>query len=403
MIEDGHLPSDWKIKPLPEELQFLSGKAHEQHISELGQFVVVNSKFISSDGRVRKHSTHNFQPAKTGDILMVMSDLPNGKALAKTFLVDEDDRYAVNQRVCILRAKSGDPEYFRYQLNRAKYFLSFDDGVQQTHLLNRVFVECPVVVPPSVQEQKSIARVLSDMDALIASLDALIAKKRDVRLGASENIFTRRSRTECISEPWRPFALRHIGKLYGGLAGKSKEDFATGDARFVPFSNVVQNARLDPSWLEKVDIRSNETQNAVRNGDLLFNGSSETPEEVALASAVRGIPDDQSVYLNSFCFGFRPNRNADFCADFWAYLFRSSVGRSVVSGLAQGSTRYNISKKAFLQSEVLVPSVSEQRSIASTLTDMDAEIDSLIAKRAKLSALREGGSQQLLTGKIRLV
>ena len=90
--EVGTVPADWLVKPLPEALKFRSGKAHEQHISETGRYVCVNSKFISTDGVVRKHSTENHSPAQKGDILMVMSDLPNGRALAKAYLVEADER-----------------------------------------------------------------------------------------------------------------------------------------------------------------------------------------------------------------------------------------------------------------------------------------------------------------------
>jgi restriction endonuclease S subunit len=109
--EVGLIPSDWAVKFLPDVCNFRSGKAHEQYISELGQFVCVNSKFVSTDGNVRKYCTANFCCAKRGDILMVMSDLPNGRALAKTFLADQDDLYAVNQRVCALTPYHDCPRY----------------------------------------------------------------------------------------------------------------------------------------------------------------------------------------------------------------------------------------------------------------------------------------------------
>ena len=150
LTEVGVIPEDWEVKPLPSVLEFIGGKAHEQHIKPYGDYVVVNSKFISSDGQIAKYSDSNFCPARHGDILMVMSDLPNGKALAKCFVVDEDHTYAVNQRICILRPKKADSRFFSYQLNRNPYFMAFDDGVQQTHLLNGVFRACPVIVPPTL-------------------------------------------------------------------------------------------------------------------------------------------------------------------------------------------------------------------------------------------------------------
>ncbi|MDV6267752.1 restriction endonuclease subunit S [Rhodococcus globerulus] len=172
----GVIPEDWEVRTIGESLRFISGKAHEPYVSRSGNFVVVNSKFISTDGTVRKYCTVNLTPAREGDVLMVMSDLPNGRALAKCFLVDESDKYAVNQRVCIFRSKYYDPRYLRYVLNRNPYFMAFDDGVQQTHLLNDPIRKCPIALP-SRSEQKAIGDALTDADNLIAAIERLIAKK----------------------------------------------------------------------------------------------------------------------------------------------------------------------------------------------------------------------------------
>lgn len=192
--EVGVIPTDWDVMPLSEVLQFRNGKAHEQHIVRDGKYIVVNSKFISTEGEVRKYSDECFCPTTTGETLFVMSDLPNGRALAKCFIVDADDRYAVNQRICSFKPRKGDPKYFFYTLNRNPYFLSFDDGVQQTHLLNAVILNCPVKVPPTEKEQRAIAKALSDMDALINSLDALLAKKRLIKQGTMQQLLTGKKR-----------------------------------------------------------------------------------------------------------------------------------------------------------------------------------------------------------------
>jgi len=184
----------WEVKILPDVCRFRGGKAHEQHISEFGRFVCVNSKFISTDGKVRKYSTANFCCAKKNDILMVMSDLPNGRALAKAFLVEHDDLYAVNQRVCALTPYRDCSTYLFYILNRNPYFLKFDDGVSQTHLLNHVFRNCPLTIPPTVAEQTAIAEVLSDMDAELAALTQRRDKTRALKQGMMQELLTGRTR-----------------------------------------------------------------------------------------------------------------------------------------------------------------------------------------------------------------
>lgn len=192
--ELGAIPDDWVIKLLPDVCKFRSGKAHEQFIVEGGQYVCVNSKFISTDGKVRKYSSANFCPARTNDILMVMSDLPNGRALAKVFIADKDDFYAVNQRVCALTPYKDDPKFLGLQLNRNPYFLKFDDGVSQTHLLNKIFEKCPVFLPTRVEEQKAISEIISNMSTEIDALENKLEKARLIKQGMMQQLLTGRIR-----------------------------------------------------------------------------------------------------------------------------------------------------------------------------------------------------------------
>ena len=186
---------EWEVKTLPEVSQFRGGKAHEQFISEHGRYICVNSKFISSEGKVRKYSTANFCCAKAKDILMVMSDLPNGKALAKVFLADKDDLYAVNQRVCALSTYDNySADFLSYILNRNPYFLKFDDGVSQTHLLNRVFEKCPLNLPPTKAEQTAIAAILSEMDSELDALESKLSKARQIKQGIMQELLTGKTR-----------------------------------------------------------------------------------------------------------------------------------------------------------------------------------------------------------------
>ena len=200
--EVGVIPEDWLVRLLSDVCRFRGGKAHEQHISDLGKFVCVNSKFISTDGKVRKYVTANFCSGRQGDILMVMSDLPNGKALAKAYVVDQDNLYAVNQRVCALTPYRDDSKYLFYILNRNPYFLKLDDGVNQTHLLNPVFKKCLLPLPPTKAEQGAIAEALSDADALIESLEQLLAKNRQLKQGAMQELLTGKKRLPGFSGKW---------------------------------------------------------------------------------------------------------------------------------------------------------------------------------------------------------
>lgn len=164
---------DWIETTLTQVAVYENGKAHEQDIADDGEFIVVNSKFISQDGEVKKFTNTAFCPATKDDVLMVLSDIPNGKAIAKCFLVEEDNRYTVNQRICRITSRNLNSKILYYLLNRNPYFLAFDDGVKQTNLRKEDVLNCPLLIPNDPKEQQKIANTLSSIDDLI---DAQIKK-----------------------------------------------------------------------------------------------------------------------------------------------------------------------------------------------------------------------------------
>lgn len=190
-----------------------------------------------------------------------------------------------------------------------------------------------------------------------------------------------------------------IGTTYPGLSGKTKDDFAHGDAMYITFLNVLNNPVIDTSIFEKVDVKAGEKQNRCRKGDLFFNTSSETPEEVGMcAYLAEEIP---SLYLNSFCFGFHI-KDADVDGQYLSYYFRGKDGRKLMTMLAQGATRYNLSKENFMASEIELPVKEEQSRIASALFDIDTLIRDLDRTIEKKQNIRQGAMEQLLSGKKRL-
>lgn len=151
---------------------FTNGKAHEQNVVEYGEYIIVNSKFISSDGVVKKYSNKQICPLFKNDIVMVMSDVPNGKAMSKCFCIDKDNKYTLNQRICALRTKQI-PLYYMMQINRNDYFMKFDDGVKQTNLRKDDVLACPVY-STTIKEQTKIADFLSLIDQRIEKQRRLV-------------------------------------------------------------------------------------------------------------------------------------------------------------------------------------------------------------------------------------
>jgi type I restriction enzyme S subunit len=180
----------WVVKKFTDVVDYIHGKAHEQYIVEDGKYKVVNSKFISSDGEVVKYSNTSFLTAKENDILTVLSDLPNGKALAKCFLVDQNNLYAVNQRICIWRTKGADPLYLYYILNRHAHFLQLDDGVTQTHILNGDINKFELSIIEDVQKQREIGIILRDIDNEINILENKNGKLQLQKKGMMQALLT---------------------------------------------------------------------------------------------------------------------------------------------------------------------------------------------------------------------
>lgn len=338
---------------------------------------------------------------KQGDLLLTKDGANTGN-VAINFLGEE---FSLLSSVAFLRF---DPKY-----HLANYFLQHclsQKGQQRmkdamsgnaiTRLTLEKIRKLEFPVAP-LAEQRAISIVLSDVDLLLDSLDGLIAKKRDLKQAAMQQLLTGQTRLPGFSGDWEVKDLRSIGSTYGGLTGKTKTDFGVGSSSYITFMNVMTNVIIDCKTFELVSVFQSESQNKVMKGDLFFNGSSETPEEIALCAVL--LEDVENVYLNSFCFGFRLRNAAEVDGLFLAYYLRSNLGRELMKSLAQGSTRYNLSKAAFLQSSLNLPSFNEQKAIAELLTEMGDEIVALEERRYKTAALKQGMMQELLSGRTRLV
>ena len=160
--------------------------------------------------------------------------------------------------------------------------------------------------------------------------------------------------------------LGEIGDFFSGLTGKSKEDFKDGNAKFITYRNIYSNPSLNLDINDKVRIMDGEKQNIVRYGDILFTGSSETPDECGMSSVVTE-PTNECLYLNSFCFGLRLNNLEEYDLNFLKHLLRSHEVRSQIKQTASGVTRYNVSKKRFANVCIPTPPLEVQIEIAHIL------------------------------------
>ncbi len=298
--------------------------------------------------------------------------------------------------------QSVDVDFLYYLLTTQKQgFIRLCGGSTFLEIGKGQLVAFEVRLPCAKAEQHAIATALSDVDALLGGLERLIAKKRDLKQAAMQQLLTGQTRLPGFHGEWEVKTLGDLGSTFGGLTGKTKADFGEGSGHYVTFMNVMTNVVIDCGTFERVKVSPTESQNRVVKGDLLFNGSSETPEEVAMCAVLTA--DVPNLFLNSFCFGFRFRDGAEADGLFLAFYLRSKEGRELMKSLAQGSTRYNLSKVALLKSPLRLPTLPEQTAIAAVLTDMDAELAALTQRLAKTSALKQGMMQELLTGRTRLV
>jgi type I restriction enzyme S subunit len=160
-------------------------------------------------------------------------------------------------------------------------------------------------------------------------------------------------------------SLDELGTTYGGLTGKGSADFSNGNARFISYKNIFANLSVNLRANDFFQINDGEIQNTIRCGDVLFTGSSETPDEVGMSSVVLDEPSER-IYLNSFCFGYRFHYD-ELLPGFSKYIFRSEATRRGIVKSASGVTRFNISKKRFLKVRIPIPPLEVQRDIVDVL------------------------------------
>ncbi len=406
--EVGVIPSDWKVNRIDdiaikvgsgitptggERVYKKEGRPfiRSQNVG-WGKLIIDDIVFIDES----THNSFNSTEIKKNDVLLNITGASIGRsAIANERIV----RGNVNQHVSIIRGDTNIVEsrylcYFLLSGLGQKQINDFQAGGNRQGLNFGQIKSINIFLPPTKAEQTAIATALNDTDVLITQLEKLIAKKRNIKQGAMQELLKPK-------EEWTCTTVEKLGNPYGGLSGKSKNDFLDGNYPYIPFMNIMINPIINKNYLDYVKISPTEKQNRALKGDLFFNSSSETPEEVGMCSVL--LNDIPNLYLNSFCFGFRLNKELNNNGLYLSYYFRSNYGRTIFYILAQGATRHNLSKSNFIKIEFQIPEPKEQTHIAKILTDMDTEIESLEKKLEKYKMIKQGMMQKLLTGKIRFV
>ena len=363
----------WEEKKIEDCADFFNGLAHEHIINRHGKYILVTSKCIATEEKSVRYVSQQLYPLFVNDITMVMSDIPNGRALAKCMFIRKNGTYTLNQRICVFRNHKIDSTFLFYILNRNKCFLDFNDGYNQTNLRKVDILNCIIKIPP-LPEQRRIATVLSDTDELITALEKLIAKKCNIKQGAMQELLTGKRRLPGFSGKW-------VEKKLDELLEYEQ-----------PTSYIVNNAKYSDSGIPVLTA-----------GKSLVLGY--TNENTGIYDNLPVIIfDDFTTESKFITYRFKVKSSA--------MKFLTSAGKSdirLVYSLMQmidfplkDHKRYWISDYSKLY--VKIPQdITEQTAIASILSDMDAEIDALTAKLNKLKHIKQGMMSELLTGRIRIL
>ncbi len=412
--EVGYIPTDWGIQRIIDCADYVDYRGKTPHKTSSGRFLVtaknikngfidynISQEFVSED---EYENIMRRGKAQVSDIL-VTTEAPLGNVACV-----DDDTVALAQRVIKYRPK--ETVVIKTYL---KYYFLFDhfqkilndnsSGSTAKGIKGSILHKLPVVIPP-LSEQKAIATVLSDTDALITSLQKLIEKKRNIKQGAMQELLTGKKRlpgfekqkgyreTEVGTIPmdWDVKKLGEIGECIIGLTYKP-ENVKNSGTLVLRSSNIGNNVLVfDDNVYVDVDIPE---KLVTKQGDILIcvrNGSRDLIGKCALITEKA-----KGETFGAFMSIYR--------TQFYNYVFHQFTSYCIYSQIRQniGATINQITNKNLNSFAIPFPTISEQTAIASVLSDMDSEIEALEKKLNKYRAIKQGMMQVLLTGKIRLL
>ena len=302
-------------------------------------------------------------------------------------------KFWLNNHAHIFQSKDSNA-FLCEALERINY-TKYNTGTAQPKLNSDVVKKIKLNLP-SLPEQKKIATFLSAVDEKLQQLTKKKELLEDYKKGVMQKIFSQELRFKDNNgnnyPDWEEKKMGEIGETFNGLTGKTKEDFGRGKP-FIQYMQIFNSAKIDTSKFGYVDIKEGEKQKTAQYGDVFFTTSSETPIEIGYASVL--TEEIEGLYLNSFCFGYRPNSLNELYPDFASYLFRSESLRKQIVKLAQGSTRYNMSKVQLMKVLIQLPSLDEQQKIANFLSSLDSKIDLVSTQIENTKSFKKGLLQQM--------
>jgi type I restriction enzyme S subunit len=313
----------------------------------------------------------------------------------------------INQHIALVRFASNvvDAKFLAYFLAGERPQRGFRGAADQGAKagMNLGGVRRILAAYPPGPEQRAIAEALSDVDALLSGLDRLIAKKRDLKQAAMQQLLTGQTRLPGFQGEWEVKRLGdHVRFLKNGT--NSRSDLReSGEVKYLHYGDVhaSRRATLDLTELTYLPAEQAHKLDRLADGDLVFVDASEDEDGVGNAVEIAGLLGTELVAgLHTITARFDTEVLAN---GFKAYLqFCPAFGRHL-RRLAAGTKVLATNRSHIASAEISLPSVQEQTAIATVLSDMDAELGALEARRDKTRLLKQGMMQELLTGRTRLL
>ncbi len=443
--EVGMIPSDWEVKTLGELVDMSSGTTPSRFNEKNFQG---NVCWLSS-GELKSHYIYNTKEKISEDAASSMRLYPKGTVVIAMYGLEAEGvrgtssilaKECTISQACMaftnLKEINNEYFYYWYAANGNEIGTKYAQGTKQQNLSPEVMKNVIIPLPPTIEEQQRIANALSDVDTLIANLEKLIAKKKNIKQGAMQQLLTGKKRLpgfgldertgsrptderrkECHSErsakreveessgykmtelgmipsDWEVKPIKELGLFLGGGTPSTKnESFWKGN---IPW---ISSADLNDDDIEHISMTRFITQEAVN-----FSATQICPQGTILIIARVGVGklalSQQKVCTSQDFCNLIPSKEND--SKFLAYALLPVMKR--MSNESQGTSIKGVAVDEIKKVQIIVPSSkAEQTAIANVLSDMDAEISALETKLAKYRTLKTGMMQQLLTGKIRLM
>lgn len=390
----------WEQRKLTDLVSFYGGLTYKPtDVKSKGVLVLRSSNvkdgaLIDADNVYVDPDVATSEKVKVGDIVMVVRN--GSKALIGKHAEVKQPMADTVVGAFMAGIRSPCPSFANALLNTSEFDkeIAKNMGATINQLTGYMFKQM-VFFMPGKEEQEKIGSLFSTLENTITlhqrKLEALKKLKRTLlqKMFPKKGHLKPELRFFGFTNDWEQHKLGDLGHTYGGLSGKSKQDFGHGDARFVTYMNVFSNPIGDPCMVDSIEI--DDRQSRVRKGDVLFTTSSETPDEVGMSCVWPS--DSENLYLNSFCFGYRPTTKIN--SNFLASLLRSPSVREKIIFLAQGISRYNISKNKVMEISIPLPSEEEQSQIGDFFTQLDKTITLHQRKLEIYKKLKKGLLQKM--------